>query len=146
MKWGEGRMGRVFVLRLEDNDKLPGVIEQFCREKFLLRGVCFFVGGIKSGDLVAGPVDGGALSIDPIVKKIQNVWEMSAAGTIFPDESGLPKLHMHGALGRNGEAMTGCIRKGVDVWKLGEVVILEIDNSTAVRRFDPDLGFSLMEP
>ena len=60
MKWGEGRMGRVFVLRLEDNDKLPGVIEQFCRKKFLLRGVCFFVGGIKSGDLVAGPVDGGA--------------------------------------------------------------------------------------
>ncbi len=146
MRWGEGRMGRIFVLRLEDGDGMPSAIEEFCRLKKVERGVCFFVGGIKSGKLVAGPSDGEAERIEPIIKNIPDVSEMSGAGTIFPDEDGAPRLHMHASLGRDDETLTGCIRKGVDVWKLGEVVILEIDNSTASRKFDAGLGFSVMEP
>ncbi len=146
MKWSEGRIGRIFVVRLEDGDKMPGAVEKLCRSKKIDRGLCFFVGGVKSGKLVEGPVDGGAKRIEPIVKNIQDVWEISGSGTIFPDEKGSPRLHMHAALGRDERALAGCIRKGVDVWKLGEVIILEIDNNTALRKFDPELGFSLMEP
>ncbi len=146
MKWSEGRIGRIFVIRLEDGDKMPGAVEKLCRSKKIERGLCFFTGGIKSGELVEGPVDGDAGKIEPIVEKIKDVWEMSGAGTIFPDEDGCPRLHMHSSLGRGGKALAGCIRKGVDVWKLGEVVILEIDNNTALRKFNRELGFSLMEP
>lgn len=146
MKWGEGRMGRIFILRLEDGDELPSAVEDFCRLKKMERGLCFFVGGIGSGKVVAGPADGAASKIEPIIRDIPDVSEMSGVGTIFPDEGGKPRLHMHASLGRDGDTLTGCIRKGVGVWKLGEVVILEIDNSTAVRKFDAELGFSMMEP
>ncbi len=32
MKFSEGRIGRVFILRLEDKDKIPECIEQFADE------------------------------------------------------------------------------------------------------------------
>ena len=33
---------------------------------------------------------------------------------------------MHAAAGREGRATVGCTRAGVDVWLVGEVVLLEI--------------------
>jgi hypothetical protein len=53
------------------------------------------------------------------------VHEIAGVGTIFPDESGAPVLHMHAAMGRDGVTRAGCIRPGIEVWQLGEVVILE---------------------
>ncbi len=146
MKWSEGRMGRIFVISLEDNDRMPEAVEKFCKKKSLLRGLCFFTGGIKSGNLVVGPAEGEAEKTEPVVKKIAGVHEMSGAGAIFPDGEGFPRLHMHASLGRGMETLTGCIRKGLNVWKLGEAVVLEIDNCAAARRFDPDLGLSILEP
>ena len=45
-----------------------------------------------------------------------------------------------------GPAMSvGCIRPGIEVWRLGEAVLLEITGSSARRRKDPDTGFDVME-
>lgn len=146
MKWSEGRTGRIFVLRLEEGDRIPGEIEEFCVRKSLSRGLCFVTGGVKSGKIVAGPSHPRGGGAEPLVKDIRGVYEISGTGTIFPDEQSIPRLHMHASLGRGGVTITGCVRKGVVVWKLGEAVILEIDNTAAVRKFDPALGFSLLEP
>ncbi len=146
MKAEEARAGRVFVLRLEDGDRLPEAIERFCAEAGVQRGVCWMVGGAGAGRVVVGPETGDARPIVPMVAGLDGVHEAAAVGTIFPDDEGAPRLHMHAALGRSGRTVTGCVRLGVEVWELGEVVLLEIEGSSARRRLDPSTGFSVLVP
>ena len=53
---------------------------------------------------------------------------------------------MHTALGREGKTRSGCIRPGIEVWKVGEVILLEITESTAHRQEDAATGFNMLEP
>ena len=55
-------------------------------------------------------------------------------------------LHIHGALGREGRSVTGCLRKGVKTWATGEVVLYELLGVSARRVVDPEFGFALLEP
>jgi predicted DNA-binding protein with PD1-like motif len=49
MKACEGRIGRVFVIRLEDGDVVPECIERFAEEKRVSVGQAILVGGIGGG-------------------------------------------------------------------------------------------------
>ena len=51
---------------------------------------------------------------------------------------------MHAAAGREGRATVGCTRAGVDVWLVGEVVLLEILGTAARRQKDIETGFQLL--
>jgi predicted DNA-binding protein with PD1-like motif len=53
---------------------------------------------------------------------------------------------MHVAAGRGGKAITGCVRLGVRVWHVLEVVLWELTGTKAVRVLDPETGFELLEP
>ena len=77
---------------------------------------------------------------------LDNVHEISGTGTLFPDEKGNPVIHMHIACGRNGNTVTGCIREGVKVWHIMEVILFELTDTSAKRLPDPDLGFKLLVP
>ncbi len=142
----EGSVGRVFVLRLEDGDRLPECIERFATERGVSRGLCALIGGLGGGRLVVGPQQSDASPITPLVHAVEGVHEAAALGTLFPDAGGTPRLHMHAALGREGRTRTGCIRQGVDVWKLGEVVVLEILGTGMGRRPDAETGFEVLVP
>ncbi|MEF2231077.1 MAG: PPC domain-containing DNA-binding protein [Pseudodesulfovibrio sp.] len=144
MQYSEGRVGRVFTLRLEDGEQVPGVIEQFARDKGVKAAFCALLGGIDNGTIVTGPRDGEAPVIDPILFPIVGAHEAAAVGTIFADESGAPVLHMHAALGRDGKTRAGCIRPGLDIWLVGEVVIIEILGTDMLRKKDPASGFALL--
>ena len=146
MKYSEGSVGRMFVVRLEDKDKLPEALEKFAKENSLLRGMCIFVGGIRGGKIVVGPKDGEATPVIPLTFTLQGVHEISAVGTIFPDSHGQPRVHMHAALGREGKARVGCIRTGIEVWKIGEIIVLEIIDNAAQRKEDSKTGFTMLEP
>ena len=135
MKYSEGAVGRVFVVSLDDGEELPRAIEEFCSDKNVARALCMLVGGIDDGGtIVVGPQDRDTMPPEPVLFSLAGVHEVAAVGTVFPDEDGHPRLHMHAALGRDGRTHTGCIRPGVNVWKLGEFIILEILNSPANRR------------
>jgi predicted DNA-binding protein with PD1-like motif len=66
-------------------------------------------------------------------------------GTIFVDRKGKPKLHMHASFGRNEKTVTGDVRLGVDVWQIGEVVVLELTGGKAERARNKETGFDLLE-
>jgi len=51
---------------------------------------------------------------------------------------------MHAAAGREGRGTVGCTRAGVDVWLVGEVILLEILGAQARRQKDPATGFQLL--
>ncbi len=145
MKVAEGTMGRVFVLRLEHGERLPDCVEQFARERGVSRAFCALVGGVDSGgQIVTGPIDGKAMPPVPVLTALAGVQEVAAVGTLFPDEAGQPKLHMHGAFGHGGQALVGCIRPGMDVWTIGEFVLIELLGLDLARKRDPATGFELL--
>jgi predicted DNA-binding protein with PD1-like motif len=144
MRASEGRLGRVFVLRLEDGDVIPDCIERFAAERGIDEAFCALLGGIGGGRLVVGPEDRDAEPVVPMVETFNNVHEAVAFGTIFPGEREVPTLHMHAALGRENQTLAGCVRKGIEVWKIAEVIILEIQGTGMKRRVDPRTGFEVL--
>lgn len=144
MQYSEGTIGRVFTLRLEEDERVPDCIEQFAEEHDIKTAMCTMIGGIDGGNIVVGPKDGNAPIIDPILHPISGAHEVAALGTLFPDENDKPVLHMHAALGRDGKTHTGCIRPGLDVWLVGEVIIMEILNTDMLRKKEPKSGLALL--
>jgi predicted DNA-binding protein with PD1-like motif len=146
MKSIEGKLGRIFILRLGHDDALPKCIEEFAAEKQIGLAQVVFIGGIYNGNLVAGPRKTEEARPDPVILPIHEASDAVAAGIIAPAENGRPALHMHGALGRCGQTMTGCFQNGVSVWLVGEAVIYEIlSGSTAKRMVDKTAKLTLFE-
>lgn len=146
MDYAEANLGRVFVLRLHHGERIHEVIEKFASEKSVFSALCFFLGGAEDkSKVVVGPRNGNVLPPEPMVTLLRGVHEGCGVGTIFLNEEGKPKLHMHASFGRNDNAITGCVRLGVDVWQIGEVVILELANAKAKRVKDAKTSFELLE-
>jgi len=146
MKYSEGKIGRVFIIRLEDGDKLPACIEKFALEHNIKAGLELLIGGIGSGDLVVGPRKNTMMPPDPMVLPIDGVHEVVGVGVLALDKKGKPSLHIHAALGRAGRTMTGCLRLGVKTWLVGEVVLYEILGADVARLPDAESGFELLQP
>ena len=144
MKAAEGKIGRVFILRLEDGDTVPECIEKFAMEKGVKVGHAVLVGGIGSGQVVTGPRYSDEMPPDPMLLPVDGAHEVLASGIIAPDEDGAPALHIHGALGRAGKTLTGCLRPGVTTWLVGEVILYEILGVDAKRVKDDRSGFALL--
>ena len=147
MKFSQAERGRVFVIRLEHEETVHEEIEQFARTHSITAGTLTVLGGAAPGSkFVVGPENSDDRPVNPMVHTISGVREVTGTGTLFPDEQGHPSLHMHMACGREAETITGCIRNGVRVWQVMEVVLIELVGSTARRVMDPDLGFNLLHP
>ena len=80
-----------------------------------------------------------------MVTLLEGVHEACGVGTIFADEKGKPKLHMHTSFGRSESTVTGCIRLGVEVWQIGEIIVLELIGAIAHRAKDKETGFEFLE-
>jgi predicted DNA-binding protein with PD1-like motif len=146
MKASEGRIGRVFVIRLEDGDRVPECIERFAIERGVSLGHVVLVGGIGGGQVVVGPRRSDETPPDPILLPVDGAHEVVGVGVLAPGEDGRPVLHIHGALGRSGQTMTGCLRPGVTTWLVGEVILYEILGAKATRVRDRGSGLALLQP
>ncbi|MBE9504228.1 MAG: DNA-binding protein [Proteobacteria bacterium] len=147
MKFSETKQGRVFVIRLEDGDILHEEIEKFARDKSIKAASLIVVGGADAGSkLIVGPEVDRETPITPMEHLLERAHEVSGAGTIFPDDEGHPILHMHIACGRKTSTVTGCVREGVKVWNVMEVILYELLDSTALRVLDKKTGFKLLAP
>lgn len=147
MKYAEARSGRVFILRLEDGEIVHEVIEQFAIDHQIEAAYLVILGGADDGSrLVVGPKDDRKLPLEPMKTCLQNAHEVTGTGTLFRDEEGTPLLHMHMACGRSEKTTTGCIREGVKVWRVMEVVIHELVGTDARRLVEEPLGLKLLQP
>jgi len=146
MKACEGQIGRVFVIRLEDGDVVPGCIERFAEENGVSVGHVILVGGIGEGEVVVGPRRSEERPPQPVLLPIKGVHEVVGVGVLAPGEDGKPSLHIHAALGRLGKTMTGCLRFGVTTWLVGEAILYEILGTKVARVRDKESGFALLEP
>jgi predicted DNA-binding protein with PD1-like motif len=147
MNYSEAHQGRIFIIRLKDGEILHECLEKFAIEKGILRATVQVLGGADKGSrLVVGPRDGRARTIVPMEHVLEDACEIVGTGTIFPDAADRPVLHMHIACGRQDRTITGCVRKGVRVWLVMEVVIREIVNATSRRVLEKETGFQLLQP
>ncbi len=147
MKYSQARQGRIFILRLEDGEVVHEVVERFAEEHSIRAAALIAVGGADEGSrLVVGPEKGRDVPVVPMELLLDDVHEVAGTGTLFPDEEGRPQIHMHFALGRKDRTVTGCIRKGVKVWQILEVILFELLDTSAHREADPVLGFKLLQP
>lgn len=147
MKFSEAARGRVFIIRLEQGEVVHEVIERFASEHRVQRAALLMVGAADRGSsIVCGPRDADARPVEPMKFTLPDVHEMTGVGTIFPDEEGRPMLHVHAAFGREGRASAGCVRSGVVVWQVLEVVMFEITGSGARKVRDANTGFEILEP
>ncbi len=145
MKYSETKQGRTFVIRLEDGDIIHEVLEQFAKKKNINRASVMALGGVDKGSrLIVGPREGRSKKIEPMEYNLPDVHEVTGTGTIFPDDEGTPILHMHLSCGRGNSTVTGCIRNGVKVWYVLEVVIQEFVDCKGIRELDPAMGFKLL--
>lgn len=147
MKYTEANLGRIFILRLEQDDIIPDVFEKFALEKGIKSAIVSFLGGAdKDSRIIVGPKAGTEyIKPAPMVTSLSGVSEAVGMGTIFTNQEGVPKLHMHAAFGRDGEVKAGCTRAGVRIWHIGEAVVMELLNCPAQRRINPQSGFELLE-
>lgn len=147
MRYSQAQPGRIFTLRLEDGDILHECVETFARTEGIQAAALIALGGADQGSrLVVGPAEGRSLPIVPLEFPLPDVHEVSGVGTLFPNEAGEPILHMHLALGREGHGLVGCVRRGVKVWHVLEMIVWELTQSTARRRLEAASGFELMQP
>jgi predicted DNA-binding protein with PD1-like motif len=145
MKFSEGRVGRVFVIRLEDGDVIPECIERFAEAKKISVGQVIMIGGVSEGQVVVGPRRSNEIPPEPMLVPVDGAHELIGVGIIAPDKTGKPTLHIHASLGRSGKTTTGCLRPGVSTWTVGEVIICEILGTSAVRDLDKKTHFELLQ-
>jgi predicted DNA-binding protein with PD1-like motif len=146
MKVSEGRIGRVFVIRLEDGDVVPECIERFAHQQGVSVAHAIMLGGIAGGQVVVGPRHSERMPPEPMLLPVDGAHEVVGVGVLAPGEDGRPVLHIHAALGRSGATLTGCLRPGVTTWLVGEVILCEILGTAATRTKDQTSGFALLEP
>ncbi len=148
MKYTEGEIGRIFVVRLEDGDIVHECLERLAERENIRAAAIIAVGGADRGSrLVVGPrCSRDEFPVNPMTHTLKDAAEIAGTGTIFEDEHGKPLVHMHMACGRNDITVTGCIRNGVKVWHIMEMTIIEIKDARATRILDEKLGFKLLEP
>lgn len=147
MKYSQAKHGRIFVIRLEDGDIVHEVIEDFARKQSITAAALIVLGCADEGStLVVGPREGRESPVEPMARILDNVHEVAGVGTIFPDDESNPVLHMHMACGREMATTTGCIRRGVRVWHVMEIILFELLDSTGVRLLELVTGFKLLKP
>jgi predicted DNA-binding protein with PD1-like motif len=135
MQAAEGKMGRVFVIRLEDGDLLPASIEKFAEKKKIKNGFVLLVGGIGSGQVVVGPRVSDRMPPDAMLLPIDVAHEVVGVGVLAPGKNGK----------RSGKTTTGCIRPGVKTWLVAEAIVYEITGIDAKRVLDKKSGFALLQ-
>ena len=145
MKYSECKPGRIFVLCLEHGDIVHEAIEQFARDQAIAAASLIIIGGADRGSkLIVGPERKDKLPATALEYVLENVHEVAGTGTLFPDEQGNPVLHLQMACGRKSSTRTGCIRRGVKVWHIMEVILFEMLESKGRRVLDPHTGFTLL--
>ena len=77
------------------------------------------------------------------VPGVYRAGEVLGVGTLYWDDAG-PKLHIHTAIGKDGESLIGCPRRDTRTFLVLEVTIIEIDGIEGTRQFDPGSGMKLL--
>ncbi|MBW2646663.1 MAG: DUF296 domain-containing protein [Deltaproteobacteria bacterium] len=142
MEYDEGKIGRVFVLRFDDGEDFVDLIHSFVKEKEIRTGHINILGAFLASEIVTGPKE-PVLPPEPNWTSFADAWEVLGFGTIMWEDDE-PRIHIHAGLGKGEKTLLGCVRKKTDVFLTVEAVITEVIDIKAERKFNEQLGLSLL--
>ena len=142
MKYTQGTVGRVFLLKFDNNDILIDNLSSFVKKEKVKAATMIFIGALRKGNLVTSPKQ---LVIPPQPNKIifKDGWEVMGVGTIFTNSKG-PQIHIHASLGKKNKVLTGCVRENSKVFLVIEAVVFELKGIKAGKDIDPKTGLNLL--
>ena len=143
MKYTKGSIGRIFLLKFEDDDILIKEIGRLARKERIKAATFVFIGALKKGDLVTGPKK-PVIPPEPNWVRFKDGWEVMGIGTLFTNKSG-PQIHIHTSMGKKDKVMTGCVRKDSKVFLVIEAVVFELKGVKASKDIDPKTGLNLLK-
>lgn len=143
MQFQEGRLGRIFLLKFSHGEDLLQEFIEFAMKQNIKAAWIQFLGALKQGKLVTGPKK-PELPPVPVWQEFSQAWEIIGVGNLFW-EGDSPRLHVHGALGKGSDTLTGCLRQETEIYLVAEALLMEIVGPTVSRRLDQKLGVSLLE-
>ena len=142
MDYTQGKLGRVFVARIDHEEDLLHELEDLAVNENISSAFFFLLGATGGASVVTGPKE---KRIPPEVTRtqVEKASEIMGVGNIFLEE-GRPRIHIHASAASGSDTVMGCFREFTEVFMVIEVVIFEIEGIAAERVFDKDIGFSLM--
>ncbi len=143
MKYTKGTIGRVFLVRFEDEDILIENLGVLARKEKIRAATLIFLGALKKGILVTGPKK-PVIPPEPNMVGFKDGWEVMGIGTIFTNKSG-PQIHIHSSMGKKNRVLTGCVRGESKVFLVIEAIIFELKGVKATKSPDPKTGLNLLK-
>jgi predicted DNA-binding protein with PD1-like motif len=143
VKYKQGSLGRVFVLKFEDRDDILEEIRKVALKETIRVGTIMLVGGMRSAGMVSGPRE-AVIPPDPLWVNFHDGRDVLGIGTLFW-KGEEPVIHIHGAMGREKETLMGCLRKDSSVFIVVEAIITEIIGVDARKVLNEKTGFVMLE-
>jgi len=143
MQYTKGSIGRIFLLKFEDDDIVLKELDKFARREKLNAATFIFLGALKKGDIVTGPKK-PVIPPEPNWKKFKDGWEVMGIGTIFTNKKN-PQIHIHASMGKKDKVITGCVRKDSKVFLVIEAIVFELKGIRAAKDLDPRTGLNLLK-
>ena len=143
MKYSKGSIGRVFLLKFDNNDILIDKLGSFVKKERIKAATMIFIGALRKGELVTGPRK-PVIPPQPNKVSFKDGWEVMGIGTIFVNSNG-PQIHIHGSMGKKNKVLTGCVRGKSKVFLVIEAVLLELKGIRASKEIDPQTGLNLLK-
>lgn len=140
MEYAKGRIGRVFIVRVDHGDDLILELIKLAELEKIESAVFMLLGALKEGKLVTGPKE-NKRPPDPVWSCFNDAHEILGIGDIF-QEDGKSKIHLHAGTGREDNIKLGCLRGESEVFIVVEVFIFEIEGISARRVMDIEQGFA----
>jgi predicted DNA-binding protein with PD1-like motif len=143
MQYRTGSIGRVFVIKFEDGDSLLDGIIGVAKKERVKAGFFFLLGGMRSAGMVCGPRE-PVLPPEPTWEGFADGREIVGVGSVFLKD-GEPAVHLHGAVGKGGTTLTGCVRKDDKVFLVVEALLLEVSGIDAAKVVSEKTGIAMLE-
>jgi hypothetical protein len=143
MKYTKGTVGRVFLVKFEDDDVLIDNLSRLVKKEKVKAATMIFIGALKKGDLVTGPKF-PVIPPQPNKMTFKDGWEVMGIGTIFTNSKG-PQIHIHASMGKKNRVLTGCVRGQSKVFLVVEAIVIELKGVKAGKDIDPKTGLNLLK-
>jgi predicted DNA-binding protein with PD1-like motif len=141
MDFAEGRIGRVFAVRVDHGEDLLSVLNSFVRKKGIQCAMAQFLGALSEGKVVTGP-ERALLPPSPNFEGFSGGWEIFGMASIYPGDDG-PMIHLHISAGRGRDSLTGCLREVAKTYIVVEVFIIEFVGFHALKILETKTGLKL---
>jgi len=142
MKYTQGSIGRIFLIKFDNNDILLEKLSELVRKEKIKAATLIFLGAMRKGLLVTGPKN-PVIPPQPNKISFKDGWEVMGLGTVFANKKG-PQIHIHGTMGKKSKTLTGCVRGRSRVFLVLEAVLMELKGVKATKDIDPTTGLNLL--